>query len=893
MAVGPGTRLGPYSVIAAIGSGGMGQVYRAHDHRLGRDVAIKVLPPEVANDAERLRRFEQEARAAAALNHSNILALYDIGSQDGVSFIVTELLEGRTLREVLIEEKLATMRVIDLAAQVASGLAAAHGRSLVHRDIKPENIFVANDGQAKILDFGLAKIVDPAGLVDAPTRAATAPHTVLGTAGYMAPEQVRGHPVDHRTDIFAFGSVLYEMLTGKRAFAGDTTLDTMSAILREAPSTIVSTPDRPLPPSLLRIVDRCLEKSPGARFQSTTDLAFALKNVSQSDAPSAQFQTATLPIPPRTLGGRDLLLLTLGTLLVISLFTPWQFWRRAPVVSEPPTMRFTIGPPAGTEFEFQPIAPWPVLSPDGEQLVFHAVRDGNTSLWLRHLSSTDARPLGITVDRGTQAFWSPDGRSVAFWSDKKIQRLDLSTNVVQTICEAQGVIGGGTWGPNDLIVVWRGAGGEGSGPLMQVPATGGALKPLTALDAGAKQTAHRNALLLPDGRRFLYQSMPDAVFWVGSLDGGPATKLLTADARVLFAPPDWLLFVRQNTLLAQRVDFSRLQMLGEPRQIAEDVRTNETNGRSAFTVSTNGILVYRTGDQTQEALLTWFDRSGKVLGRVADSGARYSTVHLLPDERHVVTHIHDDAQGGGDLWKIDLEKGNRMRLTTHPAHDDFPVVSSDGAAVAWRRNSAGTWQILRKPLTGTGDEQIWVEMNEEVTPRQWSRNWLVFDVRKKDDSVDLWVAPVDGKTPPRAYLAATEYNEQAGRLSPDERWMAYHTNEGGRVQVYVSPFPNAQENKWPASGREGGGGPSWRDDGREIFYQTLPQFGKVMSVPVTVNGNMLELGSARELFIRRSGGFFGITRDGQRFLLPHPPEDTHADVPLTVVVNWTSLLAKK
>jgi eukaryotic-like serine/threonine-protein kinase len=885
MTVGPGTRLGPYTVIAAIGSGGMGQVYRAHDDRLGRDVAIKVLPPEVAADADRLRRFEQEARAAAALNHSNILALYDIGSENGVSFIVTELLDGRTLRELLAQERPATTRVIDLAAQIADGLAAAHGRNLVHRDIKPENIFVTTDGHAKILDFGLAKLVEAPGEAEVPTRAATAPHTVLGTAGYMAPEQVRGQPLDHRADIFAFGSVLYEMLTGRRAFGGDTVLDTMSAILREAPATIVSTADRPLPPSLLRIVDRCLEKSPAARFQSTTDLAFALKNLSQSESISTPFSGISLPLATTARTWRQFVPWALAALLLVALLAVWQPWRRAAVASVPPVIRFTIGPPAGTQFEPMAIAPFPAISPDGEQLVFQVTRDDGRGLWIRPLLSVDARPLGITVALANQTFWSPDGRSLAFWNENKLQRLDLSTNVVQTICDPQG-IAGGTWSQSDVIVYWR-----GTGPLMQVPAGGGTPVPLTSLDTAANQKSHRNASFLPDGRRFLYQSAPDKIIWMGSLDGAPPKQLLAADARVVFAPPDWVLFVRQNTLLAQRVDLERLELLGQPQQIAEDVRTNETNGRSAFTVSSNGILVYRTGDQSQDGVLTWFDRSGKMLGRVAESGARYQGgFGFLPDQRHVVAHIHDDAQGGGDLWTIDLERGTRTRLTSHPAHDELPVLSPDGAAVAWNSARTTPRQIFRKPTTtGAGDEQVWIQMNG--APRHWSRNWLVFDVLGKNGLPDIWVAPVDGSTPPRAYLE-TDFNEAFGSLSPDERWMVYQSNESGRFQVYVSPFPQA-ESQSVVSGREGGVGPQWRKDGREIFYTTAPLVGTLMAVAITPKGNILDAGTPVALFPRRFRVGFLVSRDGQRFLMPQPAEATNTDVPLTVVVNWTSLLSQK
>ena len=374
MSLAPGTRLGPYELVAVIGAGGMGAVYRARDTRLHRDVAVKVLPPEVSSDADRLRRFEEEARAAASLNHSNILALYDIGTDNGVSYIVTELLDGRTLGHLIADERLATSRVINLAAQIADGLAAAHGRNIVHRDLKPENVFVTTDGRAKLLDFGLAKIVGPGDALEGPTRSATAPNVVLGTAGYMAPEQLRGLAVDHRTDIFTFGAVVYEMLTGRRAFVGDTALDSMTAILREAPAAIVSTPDRPVPPSLLRIVDRCLEKAPAARFQSTTDLAFALKALSQSES-------VTLPFP------RDPALAStkwrwrqavpwgLTAALAAALVLMWQPWRPAPAVFvDDAIVRFTIGPPAGMRFGLSAVSPFPAISPDGQQLVSRRAR---------------------------------------------------------------------------------------------------------------------------------------------------------------------------------------------------------------------------------------------------------------------------------------------------------------------------------------------------------------------------------------------------------------------------------------------------------------------------------------------------------------------------------------
>jgi Tol biopolymer transport system component len=830
-----GTRLGPYEVIAAIGAGGMGAVYRARDTRLDRDVAIKVLPPEVADDPTRLRRFEEEARATAALNHSNILALYDIGSDNGVAYIVTELLDGRTLRDVLAEERLTTTRAIDLAAQIADGLAAAHGRNIVHRDLKPENVFVTADGRAKILDFGLAKIVNaPGDLPEGPTRSATAPFTVLGTRGYMAPEQVRGQPVDHRADIFTFGAVLYEMITSQRAFAGDTLPDTMSAILHEAPASIASTPERPLPPSLLRIVDRCLEKSPAARFQSTTDLAFALKSLSQGD--SSAFSAVSGPLPAIREGRwRRAAPWAITAVLGAALVMMWRPWARpAPAATDAmPVARFFVDPAPGTQFGLSAVAPFATISPDGRQLVFQASsKADNNKWWLRPLAGADAHPLGIAASQAFP-FWSPDSRAIAFWSGTKLQRLDLATNVVQTICDTNGIGLGGVWGTNGVMLIWTSP-GRGGGPIMQVSDRGGTPTPVTKADEAGQKT-HRQATFLPDGRRFLYQVFPDREIWVSSLDGMTPRKLFQADSHADFAPPDWLLFVRQNTLLAQRFDLDRLEPIGDAWTVAEDVRTNENTGRSAFTVSSNGVLVYRTGDQSSGGVFAWFTRTGKPLGTASESVAPYVGFQLFPDERHVLAHIHDDSQGGGDLWKIDLEQGTRTRVTSHPGHDEGPVLSPDGEFVAWVSDRTSPPQVFRKPSNGTGEDQPWIQLDRPAVPVQWTRHWLVLQVSGKGGA-DLWVAPVDGSSPPRPYLA-TEFIEMSGRLSPDEKWMAYQSNDSGQMEVYIRPFPDAEADRIVVSGRGGGGAPGWRADGGELFYLTAPTNGALMGVTITPRVN--------------------------------------------------------
>jgi Tol biopolymer transport system component len=894
-----GMRLGPYEIVSALGAGGMGEVYQARDARLGRDVAIKVLPSEVATDPDRLRRFEQEARAAAALNHSNILALYDIGSEGGVAFIVTELLEGRTLRHVLEEERLSIARAVDVAAQIADGLAAAHARGIVHRDIKPENIFITADGRAKILDFGLAKSVDAGEAADTPTRSATAPHTVLGTAGYMAPEQVRGQPVDHRADLFAFGTVLYELVTGRRAFTGDTVLDTMSAILREAPATIPSTADRPVPPSLLRIVDRCLEKSPASRFQSTTDLAFALKSLSVAESGA----TLTMPaLAPFTSGAGPWLRAApwaLAAVLAIGLGVVWYSGRGASSAVSPAVIRFTIPEPEGTSFGGAPMAPFAAISPDGEQIVFVTAAVGSQmQLWLRPLRSPDASPLAGTgvflADNvgGASApmpFWSPDSRSVGFFSEGKLKRVDLETGVVQTICDAP-QNDGATWAA-DGTIAFSGT----DGVLHQVPSRGGTATPITFAEGAGPEAPHILPSFLPGGRRFLFRAPTDGTIWAGSLDGRPPQQVLPAtDSAATYAAPGFLLFVRQQVLLAQRFDAERLTVEGDPLPIAVDVRVS-VGGRAAFTVSSTGVLVYRTGTLTAPRSLIWMDRNGSEIGTAPDSHARYAgRFRLLEAGRRAIVHIHDPDQNGGDLWSLDLETGARTRITFDPGHDQQPVLSPDGRFVAWESDRQRPPAIFRKPSSGAGAAELWIGTGRRVVPTHWSRRWIVFDAYNPDtDGWDIWFAPVDDPTQARPYLE-TVFNERNGTLSPDERWMAYESNEGGTPQVFIAAFPDASEFKRPVSST--GHAPGWRNDGREIvFLAGGPLSPRVSAVAIEPGPDGLTPSPARVLFDPRMSPVSpegGMTPDGQRFLLTSNPElGLRTALPLSVIVNWPALVA--
>ena len=676
-----GTGLGPYQIIDAIGSGGMGEVYRARDPRLGRDVAIKVLPAAFSTDPDRLRRFEQEARAAAALNHPNILAVYDIGvDDDGSPYIVSELLEGHTLRELLGHgsgvadspspdsararsgnaSRLSARKALQYAIQLARGLAVAHDKGIVHRDLKPENVFITTDEQVKILDFGLAKLVErESGLATPPSMTAveTQPGMLLGTIGYVAPEQVRGQNVDHRADIFAFGAILYEMLSGQRAFAAPTAADTIGAILEANPPDLRLNDH--IPPALARLVDRCLEKSPAARFQSTRDLVFALEAL---DAPSS---TSIPSAPEIRQGSRERLawLVAAISLIAVLLAIAMIFIRPAPPAAAVSLFDITT-PPTDDPVAF-------ALSSDGRQLAFVATAEGKARLWLRSLASVSPRSLPGTDD-ASYPFWAPDGRAIGFFADGKLKRIELTGGQVQVLADAP-VARGGSWNQQGDIVF---APGITSG-LMRVAANGGTPTPVTDSASGR---SHRHPYFLPDGRRFLFLMTQGPLntqgIYVGSIDGGEPTYVITADTAPAYASPGYLLGVSQGVLIAYPFDPTRGTVGGGPTPLAQPVGV-DVGERGAFSVSDAGALVYRSTG-TIRRQLTWVDRSGTQLGVLGPPDEwSPSNPELAPNGQHVA--LYRRVQQNADVWLIDIQRAITSRITTDPTNEAGAIWSSEEA----------------------------------------------------------------------------------------------------------------------------------------------------------------------------------------------------------------------
>jgi Tol biopolymer transport system component len=897
MIIAAGTKLGRYEIRSKIGEGGMGEVYRARDTQLGRDVAIKVIPSSVAVDKDRLRRFEQEACAAGALNHPNILVVHDIAAHDGSPYVVSELLEGETLRKRIAGTPLNQRRVIEYALQIANGLAAAHEKGIIHRDLKPDNIFITNDGRLKILDFGLAKLTQVDGnqsQTDVPTkRVDTNPGVVMGTIGYMSPEQLKGRTVDQRSDIFSFGAILYEMLSGRRAFHGESVAETMSAILKEEPPEL-SDSNKNVSPALERLVNHCLEKNPEARFHSARDITFALEALSGSTASAlGDISTnASLPSRRRRVGEWLPWAVAGAALLLAALALAWQYFRRFPSGEVGEAIRFIIPMPEKALI----IGP-PVISPDGGRIVYRLnTEDGKELLWVRALGSLDARPL-LGTDGALQPFWSADSRSVGFFANTKLKRIDLSGGSAQTLCDAPSNVSG-AWSRDGTIIFSRGV----ASGLYRVTAAGGTPIQVTQVDPSRNEIEHTWPYFLPDGRHFLYlvrsAQADQSAIYVGSLDSKETKSLVKVHSSGVYASPGYLLFVRENTLMAQAFDADNLELKGDAFPVAEQTVRNPIIGRAMFSVSENGVLVTRSGGIHNNQPI-WFDRAGKQLGPLTAPGG-YNAPALSPDEKSVAVSRVDLLTGtASDIWLIDLQRGTQIRLTNDPASDTYPAWSPAGDRIAFLSTRNGQTSIYEKLSNGSAVEQPLLSSAEMKFNPTFSPDgkFVMYAQLHPNTNLDLYLVSAGPDKEVQLFLQ-TNFIEAQPRISPNGRWVAYTSNETGQFEVYIQTFPVAG-GKLPIS-VGGGSQPQWRADGRELYYYTPDR--KLMAVEVNGDGATFKVGVAKPLFeIRVTGagidqsfpgnGYFTVTRDGTRFLVPSLPE-TPERQQINVIVNWTADLKK-
>jgi Tol biopolymer transport system component len=868
MALAAGTRLGVYEVVAQIGEGGMGQVFRARDTTLNRDVALKILPDGFAGDPDRLARFTREAQTLASLNHANIAQIHGVEGAGGVRALVMELVEGDDLSQRIAGGPIPLDEALPIATQIAAALEAAHDRGVVHRDLKPANIKVRPDGTVKVLDFGLAKAIEPAGAASSglslsPTitsPAMTQAGVILGTAAYMSPEQAKGRAADVRSDIWAFGCVLYEMLAGKPAFAGETVAELFSDILKSDPDWTALPPATP--PSIRVLLRRCLQKDRNRRTRDIADGRFQIEEALDDPGPARP-----TPPPVRRMSRERLAWLAvtfvLGAALALDLAS-----RRgtAAIVDE---MRLTIPTPPGADFTGF------ALSPDGRTLVYQAPVDGRVQLWLRPMNEDLPRPLPGT-DGAAYPFWSPDSRSVGFFALGQLKRIDLSTGLVQNLAEAPLNTRGGSWNSDGTILFTRSA----TEPLYRVAATGG--KAMAATELQPPHLGHRYPQFLPDGRHFLFFAFgpPESQgIYAGSLDSTQSVRLVDAESAPVFARPDYVLFARQGAVFAQRLDLDSLRTIADPVPVARQVATpTGTVASVALSASAAGAVAYRA--DTGERQLRWVDRTGRMLGAIGGpDAAPHDSFRLSPDGRTVA--MVRMVEGNNDVWLAETARDTRRRLTSHPAREFDPTWSPDGQRIVFGSTRKGVVDLYVRSVGGAEPESMLWESAESKNAMNWSPDsrWLMFANQSAATARDLWALQMVGEKKP-IVLVQTPFEDSNAQFSPDGRWIAYQSNESGRNEVYVQTFPEPGGRVQISTA--GGVSPQWQGDGRALFYRSVDN--QVMSVPITLTGGRVEPGTPAPLFaIPRGSTLFQASPDGQRFLID---ELVKEPAPITILLNW-------
>jgi Tol biopolymer transport system component len=893
MAITSGTKLGPYEIQAPLGSGGMGEVYRARDTRLDRTVAIKVLPPHLSSDAESKQRMEREAKAISALQHSNICTLHDIGSQDGIDFLVMEYLEGQTLASRLEKGPLPLDQTLKIGIEIAEALEKAHQQGIVHRDLKPGNIMLTKAG-AKLMDFGLAKPkVAIAGQAagsftpSTPTMniaqlsAASSPITqkgaVVGTFQYMAPEVLQGAEADARSDLFSFGCVLYEMLTGRRAFEGKSQLSVFTAILEKDPEPVCA--NQPLTPPMLDLVVRgCLAKDPAERVQSAHDIAMELRWIASLRAAPAEAESAG-----KGVSSRAGWLVAIAAAIVLGTLAGFLLHPATPAVS----IRAVINPPPEARFRLtSDLAGPPVLSPDGAYVAFTAIgADGKTNLWARPMNAAEARVLPDTSD-AIFPFWSADSRSLGFFANGKLRTIELNGTTAQTLCDTQ--LGrGGAWSSTGVIVFSP----SPIGPLLQVSANGGSPAPLTKLDM-AQYSSHRWPFFLPDGKHFLYSAMhhdPSRVsnngIYYPSLDGRENRLLIHTQSNGIYAA-GFLLFSRGDQLMAQPLDPNNGTLSGEPQTVSSGVLNDVSTWHTSATATNSGLLAFGSGSSGGVQLI-WIDRTGKPSAVAADNLQNLQFARLSPQGDRVALTIDS---GTNDVWALDLARGVRTRLTFGPTGNTFPVWSPDGKWIAYsslRLNGSG---IYRRLADGSGADELLVPSTDGIlySPDDWSRDGktIVFSPNTVTQSGDgIWAVSLDGDRKPHQIVA----HGASAAISPDGKWLAYSSTESGRQEIYVQAFGGGQ-GKWQVSPNLGQV-PHWSADGKELFYYDGNQ--SLVAVPVKEIGGALEFGVPQTIVNQwtiLTTPFFSVHPDGKRVLMERVAQQVSQ--PISVITNFTAGLKK-
>jgi len=883
----PGTKLGPYEVIAPLGAGGMGEVYRARDTRLGRDVAIKVLPQHLRENADVHARFEREARTISSLNHPHICTLHDVGREGEIEYLVMELVDGETLAQRIAKGPVPVAEALKLGIQIADALDRAHRAGIVHRDFKPGNVMLTRSG-AKLMDFGLARATGVTGpgagsgsvvphLTQSPTVASplTAEGAIVGTFLYMSPEQLEGRETDVRSDLWALGCVLYETVTGRRAFEGRTQASLIGAIMgTEPPAMTTLVPFAP--PALEALVRGLLAKDPEERIQTAHDVKLQLTWIAQSGSQSG----VTAPVAPRRRSRREPLAWGVAALAALAaVFFAWRATSGGGGAATADAIRFTVPvPPSVSSMSM------PRVSPDGRFIAFAAEDSaGRTMIWVRPLNALAANVMPGT-EGAAAPFWSPDSRFLGFVAGGKLKKIAVAGGPATVVCDAP-TGSDGSWGKGDVILF----DGGGADPIWRVNAAGGV--PSVAIPGDSVAQVGWPAFL-PDGKHFFFTHIGaggGSEVMLGTLGDTASRKLDVAGSRVEYSPDGYLMFARDRTLLAQRFDARAMKLRGEPFPVAEDLPV-ANNALANFTVSRTGVLVYRATGEVQNRLV-WLDRTGRELAELAPA-ADFRAPALSPKADRVAIRLREANSANLDLRVMDLTRGTSTRFTFDPVADGNPVWSPDGASIAWTTEVGDSDVVAIKAATGLGQPRIVARHLGGTAVLDWSRDgrWILYQGITGGSAMDVYAVPAAGDAPPERILA-TPFREGRARFSPDARWMVYESDESGRAEVYVIPF-RGTSGKWQVSTR-GGSDPFWSRDGREIFY--LSPDRQLMSVPVSY-GETFTPGTPQPLFRVQVEGsprrnVYDVAPDGQRFLFLVTAGE--ASTPMTVVVNWRAAQGKK